>query len=240
MLAERTERDYRYYVKRWNLDGRQEPRAWVAKQPSEHTRRCARAALVWWFRTELGQTLDVPSIPATRRVPSAFTEQELARVLDAAEVVHRRARPVLELLYATGARLNEATGIQLEDVTTTHIILRNTKRSAGSGARVERAIPLSTRSRGAYMTLRALPPGRLNNLIGVRDQTVQGWCVKLSRGLNLRVHPHKFRATFCTHLLQRGVPVHEVMRLMGHRDITTTMRYAAVTDERLALAVELL
>jgi integrase/recombinase XerD len=196
--------------------------------------------LVWWHRTELGVTLHLDTVPTVHKVPLAFTDLELARVLEAANLGHPRAEGALELLYATGARISEAAGILLEDVTTTHVILRETKRNASTGARVERAIPLSARSRRAIMALRNEPPGRVNNLLGVRPHTVQNWCRTLSNGLGFRVHPHKFRATFCTHLLQRGVPIHEVQRLMGHRDIATTMRYAAVTDERLALAVNLL
>ena len=240
MLAEKTERGYRYYVRAWERAGSPDPQTWVRSLASDHVKRNARAGLVWWFRTELNQTLTIASIPVTRTVPSAFSEQELERVLSSAQAVHRRTRPVLELLYSTGARLSEACGIQLEDITTTHVVLRNTKRRAGSGMRVERAIPLSPRSRAAITTLRSMPPGRKNNMMGVYYQTIEHWCQDLSGGLNLRVHPHKFRATFCTHLLQRGVPIHEVQRLMGHGDIATTMRYAAVTDERLALAVGLL
>ena len=240
MLSDRTEREYRFYVRRWQADGRPDPKAWLRTLTSDHARRNARAALVWWHRTELGETLRLPPVPVTRKVPEALTDGQLTQVLTAARVVHRRAAPTLELLYATGARLNEACGVRIEDVTTTHVLLRQTKRSAASGTRVERAIPLSPRSRSATLELRSLPPGRLNTLVGVRDHTIGDWCRTLSRGLGYRVHPHLFRATFCTHLLQRGVPVHEVQRLMGHQDITTTMRYAAVTDERLALAVALL
>ena len=240
MLAERTEREYRFYVRRWDRDGQPEPAAWLRTLSSDHARRNARAALVWWHRTELGHALTLPPVPVRRKVPEALTETQLADVLTGARVVHQRASAVLELLYSTGARLNEACEVQLADVTATHVVLRQTKRKAGTGMRVERAIPLSPRSRSATMELRSLPAGRLNTLVGVSDQSVGAWCRTLSQGLGYRVHPHLFRATFCTHLLQRGVPIHEVQRLMGHSDIATTMRYAAVTDERLALAVALL
>jgi integrase/recombinase XerD len=240
MLADRTEREYRWYVRRWQDDGQPEPKRWVEHFAGSHQRRNARAALVWWYRVELGRTLHIDVQPSVRKVPEAFTEAQLQRVLDAARATHRRAAPCLEFLYATGARVSEATGVFLEDLTATHVILRDTKRNARSGLRVERAIPLSPRSRMAAMELRSLPPGRVNNLFGVRAHTVQNWCRTIAMGTGLHVHPHKFRATFATHLLQRGVPIHEVQRLLGHSDIVTTMRYAAVTDERLVAAVALL
>jgi site-specific recombinase XerD len=63
---------------------------------------------------------------------------------------------------------------------------------------------------------------------------------QLEKRTDIRTHAHKFRATFATHLLQRGVDIRTVQELMGHTNIQTTMRYLAVADERLVAAVELL
>jgi site-specific recombinase XerD len=240
MLAPRTEHEYRWYVRRREADGMPTPATWIERFPGSHQRRNARAALVWWYRTQLGRTLRVPVVVSDVKVPEAFSDVELAQILEAARVTHPRASAVLLFLYSTGARVSEAAGVLLEDVTSSHIILRETKRSARNGGRTKRAIPLGPRSREAVAELRSLPPGRVNNLIGVRAHTVQDWCRVLSKGTGLYVHAHKFRATFATHLLQRGVPIHEVQRLLGHRSVTTTMRYAAVADERLVAAVALL
>jgi integrase len=130
VLSPRTERDYLQVVERWSRDGQPDPVAWVGERSSEATRRNARAALVWHFRVNLGKTLDIQWVrPLTRPVPSAFSVEELAILRDEALSVHRRCRPVIDLLYSTGARLQEACSITLEDVTDTHIVLRNTKRT---------------------------------------------------------------------------------------------------------------
>jgi hypothetical protein len=73
MLADRTEREYRWYVRRWEADGRPDPSAWVEHFQGSHQRRNARAALVWWHRVELGQTLRMASVASVRKVPKAFT-----------------------------------------------------------------------------------------------------------------------------------------------------------------------
>ena len=78
--------------------------------------------------------------------------------------VHRRCSPVIDLLYSTGARLQEACGVTLEDVKDTHIILRDTKRRPG-GLQVHRAVPLGPVSRAAVYELGNLPPGKRNTLI---------------------------------------------------------------------------
>lgn len=147
MLSPRTERDYRQVVERWTRDGQPDPATWVSERSSEATRRNARAALIWHFGVNLGKTLDIPWVPPMQRsVPSAYSVEELAIIRETALVVHPRCRPVVDLLYSTGARLAEACGIALEDLTDTHIVLRNTKRRPG-GLQIHRAVPLGPVSR---------------------------------------------------------------------------------------------
>jgi site-specific recombinase XerD len=240
VLSPRTEKDYREVVERWKRDGQPDPATWVSERSSEATRRNARAALVWHFRVNLGRTLDIPWVPPTHwPVPSAFSVEELAVIRAAALGVHPRCRPVLDLLYSTGARLAEACDIALEDVIDTHITLRNTKRRPG-GLQVHRAVPLGPVSRAAVYELRELPPGKRNTLVVACQHRVQDWCRKLQKQTGIRTHAHKFRATFATHMLQRGVDIRTVQELIGHTNIQTTMRYLAVSDERLVAAVAVL
>lgn len=160
MLSHRTERDYRQVVERWTRDGQPDPVTWVSERSSEATRRNARAGLVWHFRVNLGRTLDIPWVrPTHQPVRSAFSVAELAVLREQALEVHRRCRPVIDLLYSTGARLQEACGIALEDVKDTHIILRDTKRRPG-GLQVHRAVPLGPVSQAAVIELSQLPPGK--------------------------------------------------------------------------------
>jgi site-specific recombinase XerC len=130
-------------------------------------------------------------------------------------------------------------GVTLEDVTHTHIILRDTKRRPG-GLQVHRAVPLGPVSRPAVAELSQLPPGKRNTLVVACQHRVQDWMRELQRRTSIRCHAHKFRATFATHMLQRGVDIRTVQELRGHTNIQTTMRYLAVSDERLATAVALL
>ena len=240
VLSPRTERDYRQVVERWTRDGQPEPAAWVSERSSQATRRNARAALIWHFRVNLGKTLDIPWVrPLQWTVPSAFSVEELAVIREEALSVNRRCRPVIDLLYSTGARLQEACGITLEDVTDAHIILRDTKRRPG-GLQVHRAVPLGPVSRAAVAELSQLPPGKRNTLVVACQHRVQDWMREIQRRTGIRAHAHKFRATFATHMLQRGVDIRTVQELMGHTNIQTTMRYLAITDERLVAAVALL
>jgi hypothetical protein len=71
-LVERTEKDYRAFVRRWEADGQPPPAEWVKTMSSPATPRNARAALIWWHRVELGKTLDIPwvSDPSVYRPPT--------------------------------------------------------------------------------------------------------------------------------------------------------------------------
>ena len=226
-------------MNRWRREGEPDPLAWVLRQSSEATRRNARASLVWYHRTELGQSLRVPSVPQTRHTPRAYTSEELARLQEAALGVQKRCRPTIDLLYTTGARVSELVAVAVEDVTDTHLLLRETKRRP-SGLRVERLIPLNRTSRAAVGELCSMPPGRSNILVGVCKRLVQDWMVTLQARTGVRCYAHKFRSTFATTMLERGVDVRTVMELMGHTNLATTLKYLAVSDERLRAAVEVL
>jgi integrase len=124
-------------------------------------------------------------------------------------------------------------------VTDTHVLLRETKRRP-SGLRVERSIPTNATSRAAAEELRTMPPGKSNTLLGVCKHLVQDWMVVLERRTGIRCHAHKFRATFASTMLERGVDVRTVMELMGHTNLATTLKYLSVSDARLMAAVQVL
>ena len=76
-LSSRTKAEYEWYVRRWCLDGQPEPEAWVSAFAGAHQRRNARAALLWHHRTNLRVPLSLAPQHAAKRVPTAFTEEEL-------------------------------------------------------------------------------------------------------------------------------------------------------------------
>jgi site-specific recombinase XerD len=236
LLTNRTVLEYERYVEKWERAGRPEPEGWLAGF-TPHVHRNARAALMWQARRE-GRALNLVQAPRVAKVPEAFTELEMAKVRQLALGQHARLPWACDVLYATGARISEACAIEPDDVTETHIVLRETKRRPG-GLRVERAIPLGPVARQAVLQLRAMHAPR-TSLLGWTPHGLQQQLRRLDACVPFRVHAHKFRATFATTMLSRGVDVRTVQELMGHTDLATTMRYLAVTDERKAAAVSVL
>jgi integrase/recombinase XerD len=202
-----------------------------------------------------------PTLP--RRLPHALGIDEVHRLLAAArtgdEPLALRDVALLELLYASGARVSEAVGLAVDDLE-----LGEPGRSGrGSGSSVllwgkggrTRVVPLGGYARdalGAYL-VRARPAllakasrtgssSRANAGIVFRNGrggplTRQGaWLVLRAAaeraGLG-PVSPHVLRHSFATHLLDGGADVRVVQELLGHASVTTTQVYTLVTVEKL-------
>jgi integrase/recombinase XerC len=147
-----------------------------------------------------------------------------------------RDRAVLELLYASGLRVSEAVGLDLEDVDRD----RQTLRVLGKG-RKERIVPFgeaAAQALDAYLAERPAGAGPLflnarGRRLGVRSvQTIVRRQARAS-GITRRVSPHTLRHTFATHMLDAGADLRVIQDLLGHRRLSTTQRYTHVSGDQL-------
>lgn len=180
-----------------------------------------------------------------RHLPDVLSIDDVSRLLDAPDpdtVPGLRDRALLELLYATGARVSEAVGLDVDDVTG-----RDLLRVHGKGAK-ERIVPVGEFARAAvdaYLT-RARPVlagrGRATPrlFLGVRGAALSrqsAWLVIRAAAerahLTAHVSPHTLRHSFATHLLQGGADVRVVQELLGHASVTTTQIYTHVSIDTL-------
>lgn len=179
------------------------------------------------------------------RLPKALTIEQMAAVLDAArgdEVANLRDTALLELLYATGARISEAVGLDVDDVIDGDVV-----RLTGKGSK-QRIVPVGSYARdavGAYL-VRGRPTlaqrGRASAalFVGDRGQRLSrqsAWLIVRSAAerahLGIEISPHTFRHSFATHLLQGGADVRVVQELLGHASVATTQIYTMVTADAL-------
>lgn len=212
-LSNTTERDYANYIKRWQDSGL-EPVVFLETL----TRDCARVARAALRRA--GVEGELPVYRQRKRVPRALAEQEYEQLRVGAYARNRRTGMAVEFIYFTGLRLREFCQARPTDTNQGSLVVR------GKGDK-ERTVPLSPK---ALALLEVLP-------VGVGPWQIEKDVREAGAAVGVVVTPHRIRATFATTLLAKGVDVRVVQELMGHSDLTTTMGYLAVTDERLRKAV---
>jgi integrase/recombinase XerC len=154
-----------------------------------------------------------------------------------------RARDVaiLELLYASGLRVSELTGLDVDDVD--HEAM--TVRVLGKGGK-ERVVPFgrpAARALDAYLGGRASARGPLfvngrGGRLSVRSVHTLVKRGARAAGIDRRVSPHTLRHTFATHLLDGGADLRVVQELLGHSRLTTTQRYTHVSSAHLVRAYD--
>ncbi|KGM14498.1 site-specific tyrosine recombinase XerD [Cellulomonas bogoriensis] len=216
------------------------------------------AAVHGWHRFCLLEGLS-PSDPAgevrppsqPRRLPKAISTAEVEAVLEAAGTgegpVPLRDRAVLELLYSTGARISEAVGLDVDDLSLEPGL--GAARLWGKGGK-ERVVPVGSFARDAVEAylVRARPalaaggrggPALFLNTRGARLSRQSAWAVlrqaarRSGIGRAEDVSPHTLRHSFATHLLAGGADVRVVQELLGHASVTTTQIYTQVTPDTL-------
>ena len=189
---------------------------------------------------------------APMRLPKALPVDDVLRLLDAAgpapedaapgELIGLRDRALLELLYATGARVSEIVDLDVDDLMHGEVL-----RVRGKGSK-ERIVPVGSYARAsvdAYLT-RARPElsrrGRATPraFLGARGAPLSrqsAWLVIQQAaeraGITVHVSPHTLRHSFATHLLQGGADVRVVQELLGHASVATTQIYTHVTVDAL-------
>ncbi len=189
---------------------------------------------------------------AIRRLPKAISVSEVERLLDASgpaaesadaiSSIRLRDRALLELLYATGARVSEVVNLDLDDLVDPTLV-----RLFGKGAK-ERIVPVggfAQRAVQAYLvrirpSLAALgkgTPALFLNQRGSRLSRQSAWQIisdaASAAELQGEISPHTLRHSFATHLLEGGADVRVVQELLGHSSVATTQIYTLVTVDRL-------
>ncbi len=186
-----------------------------------------------------------PVLP--RSLPKAISVEEVAALIEAAGFdqtpLALRDQALLELLYASGARISEAVGLDVDAVDLDAGVVR----LFGKGSR-ERIVPIGRLARAALdaYLVRARPalaasgrggPAVFLNSRGGRLSRQSAWAVLRAAaekaGVAAEVSPHTLRHSFATHLLDGGADVRVVQELLGHASVTTTQIYTLVTVDRL-------
>lgn len=178
------------------------------------------------------------------KLPDTLTIDEVGMLLDACPTetpTQLRDKALLEVLYATGARISEVLALVVDDIAETRDFIKVT----GKGDK-QRIVPVggaAQRALEAYLVRGrpALSKGKshavfLNKRGGALSRQSSWAIIKdaASRaGIEKEISPHTMRHSFATHLLEGGADVRTVQELLGHASVTTTQIYTHVTPENL-------
>lgn len=203
-------------------------------------------------RTDPSEDIGAPKVP--QGIPKALEESEVVALLTAVtgnDALAQRDRAILEMLYATGARISEMVGLDLDAVD----LEDGNVRVLGKGAK-ERIVPIGRAAHNALSEY--LRSGRLQ-LRAARAKAIDSNAVflnarggRLTRqgiwkivraagdrvGLGDRLSPHVLRHSCATHMLNHGADIRVVQELLGHASVSTTQVYTKVSPDRLRAVYE--
>jgi integrase/recombinase XerD len=185
-----------------------------------------------------------------KRLPKALTIDQVMSMLNivGSDLISSRDKALVELLYATGARVSELINLDTLDISTvdTEAGTTTTVKLKGKGGK-ERVVPIGSyavaavndylvRSRPTLLKVNTQKALFLNQR-GGRLSRQSAWNLVASAaeraGLSDQVTPHSMRHSFATHLLDGGADIRVVQELLGHASVTTTQIYTLITIDRL-------
>lgn len=242
-------------------------RSWLARlastgaSPATLARRAAAARVFTAWAYHQGLLPDDPgarlAAPRTRRpLPAVLRTDEASDVLAAAteraaagnDPVALRDAAILEVLYATGLRVGELVGLDVDDVDDARRTVRVTgkggrQRTVPFGGPAERALSAWRRRGRPLLAHDRSGPALFLGARGARlDQRVARAVVRRATAGLARLpdgaSPHGLRHSAATHLLEGGADLRAVQELLGHATLATTQIYTHVTAERLRRAYE--
>ncbi len=244
-------------LKSWGALGNVEIRAFAAAEhaggmsPRSIQRRLSAARTFFGYLQREGAgsanpASEVRAPKAKKRLPATLDTDQMARLLAfrVEDSLSARDKAVMELFYSSGLRLGELVGLNMGDVD----FGERTVRVLGKGAKT-RIVPVG---RYAIAALQAwlVERAKMRDAKSPRDPAlfisrgggrltvravqlrVGEWARRM--GLSMHVHPHMFRHSFATHLLESSGNLRGVQELLGHSDIGTTQIYTHLDFQHLA------
>jgi integrase/recombinase XerD len=201
------------------------------------------AALRFFFVATLRRPWSIAETPYPRktfRLPKVLSEEQVARLLDAAPTLFYRI--LLMTLYATGLRRAELAHLKVSDIDKERMVIH----VKGGKGRKDRDVMLSPKLleglEGYLRGLRRPPelwlfPGNRwhTGKRAITSKVIWAACREAATraGLGDEIHPHTLRHCFATHLLESGADLRTIQLLLGHRDLEETTLYLHLSNPRL-------
>lgn len=219
------------------------------KSPATITRATASVKSFYNYLVSIGAMKNNPAkalsgMKVERKYPEILTSKEVELFLEQPKCVDEkgfRDHAMLELLYATGIRVSELIGLNIDDINLTVGFIRCVSRDK------ERIIPLYTTAVKALQDyVRDIRPRIVShdeepalfvNMNGERMSRQGFWKIikfyQEKAEITKEVTPHTLRHSFAVHLLENGADLRSIQEMLGHADISSTQIYTHVVQKQL-------
>lgn len=183
-----------------------------------------------WFDEEIQPPKRHPQLP------TVLSAEEITRILDATR--NLKHWTILAALYATGMRCKELRLLKVEDIDSKRMLI-HIRNGKGQTPREVNLSPVLRERLRIYWRWRKpkdwLFPSKQRPDHPMDSKSIRHLCANAGRraGIQRHVHPHVFRHSFATHLLDQGADLRTIQVLLGHADIRTTARYLRVSTRRM-------
>ena len=206
----------------------------IADSTMEGHRQIFSAFYNWLQRESLiekNPTANLGTIKIAKKQKKIYSEVDIAKLTGACKCTRDRA--IISFLAATGCRISEATGLNLDsvDLTKLECVVK------GKGNKERRVYINSVTGMLISEYLETRTDDNEALFVGLRGERllpngVRYMMTQLAKKTGVdHVHPHKFRRTLATELARHGMPIQEVAAVLGHEKIDTTMRYVVLDNE---------
>lgn len=187
---------------------------------------------------------NISVVKAERKLPQILTNKEVDLFLEQPECTDPkgyRDKAMLELLYATGIRVSELIGLNLDNLNLSAGIIRC---NSGERTRIIPMYPSAVRALAEYIN--KIRPQMVDdpdecalfvNLNGKRMSRQGFWKIikyyQEKAGIKKEITPHTLRHSFAAHLLENGADLHSIQEMLGHADISSTQIYTQLVGQKL-------
>ena len=180
----------------------------------------------------------IHKIKEDKIIKNPFSEEEIVEIQDACKTIRETA--IIDFLYITGVRVSELCSLNRDDID----FSRKEGKVFGKGAK-ERIIYFDARAKIhllKYLKSRKDDnPALFVSSVAPYSRVTKNGIEYLVRSIGLRAkvencHPHRFRRTLATRMIDRGVPIEQVQIILGHTKIETTLIYAQVNQDNVKMS----
>jgi len=193
-------------------------------------------AIQFFFDKVLEKRIYIPRPKRNKKIPEILTSEEIKKLIDVTSNIKHRI--ILKILYGCGLRVSEAVNLKKQDINfeegLMHIKLAKGKKDRF--VKIPESIKEELRSYCNLLNNELLFPSNQGGKLttGTIQLVVKNSAEKAE--IKKHVHPHTLRHSYATHLLEKGIDLRIIQKLLGHSDIKTTQIYTQISNQTMTFS----